>query len=37
VRDVLHNINADGFDSLRPKYVGARPPKLDPAQRAGMK
>ena len=26
VRDVLHNFNADGFDSLRPKYAGGRPP-----------
>ena len=31
VRDVLHNFNADGFDSLRPKYAGGRPPKFDPA------
>src|SRR3954470_12342797 len=34
VRDVLHNFNADGFDSLRPKYAGGRPPKFDVAQRA---
>lgn len=25
VRDVIHNFNADGFDSLRPKYSGGRP------------
>ena len=23
VRDVLHNFNADGFDSLYPRYAGA--------------
>jgi transposase len=28
VRDVIHNFNTDGFDSLRPKYAGGRPPKL---------
>jgi transposase len=33
VRDVLHNFNADGFDSLRPRYAGGRPPKFDTAQR----
>jgi transposase len=37
VRDVLHNFHADGFDSLRPKYAGGRPPKFDPAQRAEIK
>jgi hypothetical protein len=26
VRDVIHNFNADGFDSLQPKYAGGRPP-----------
>lgn len=25
VRDVIHNFNADGFDSLYPKYRGGRP------------
>src|ERR671936_2058935 len=25
VRDVIHNFNADGFDSLYPKYKGGRP------------
>jgi transposase len=37
VRDVLHNFNADGFDSLRPKYAGGRPPKFDLAQREEIK
>jgi transposase len=37
VRDVMHNFNADGFDSLRPKYAGGRPPKFHPAQRAEIK
>lgn len=36
VRDVLHNFNADGFDSLRPKYGGGRPPKFDAEQRADI-
>ncbi len=33
VRDVIHNFNVDGFDSLRPRYAGGRPPKFTPAQR----
>jgi len=37
VRDVIHNFNADGFDSLRPKYAGGRPPKFDEDQRAEIK
>ena len=37
VRDVLHNFNTDGFDSLRPKYAGGRPPKFDTEQRAEIK
>lgn len=37
VRDVLHNFNADGFDSLRPKYAGGRPPKFTPEQRTEIK
>src|SRR5947209_8145931 len=37
VRDVLHNFNADGFDSLKPKYAGGRPPKFDLEQRAEIK
>jgi transposase len=36
VRDVLHNFNADGFDSLQPRYAGGRPPKFDPEQRAAI-
>src|SRR3954454_12401339 len=28
VRDVLHYFNADGFDSLRSRYAGGRPPKF---------
>ena len=27
VRDVIHNCNTDGFDSLSPKYAGGRPVK----------
>jgi transposase len=37
VRDVLHNFNADGFDSLYPRYSGGRPPKFDLRQRAQIK
>jgi transposase len=37
VRDVLHNFNADGFDSLKPRYAGGRPPKFDADQRAQIK
>ena len=37
VRDVLHNFNADGFDSLKPKYAGGRPPKFDLKQRQEIK
>ncbi len=37
VRDVLHNFNADGFDSLKPKYAGGRPPKFTADQRAQIK
>lgn len=36
VRDVIHNFNTDGFDSLRPKYAGGRPPKFDTAHRAAI-
>ncbi|MFE3907932.1 transposase, partial [Streptomyces sp. NPDC059153] len=25
IRDVIHNFNTDGFDSLYPKYKGGRP------------
>lgn len=37
VRDVIHNFNADGFDSLRPRYAGGRPPKFDTSQREQIK
>ena len=37
VRDVLHNFNSDGFDSLYPRYAGGRPPKFDLKQRAKIK
>jgi transposase len=37
VRDVLHNFNADGFDSLKPKYAGGRPPKFTVDQRQEIK
>ena len=37
VRDVLHNFNADGFDSLYPRYAGGRPPVFTLAQRREIK
>jgi transposase len=37
VRDVLHNFNADGFNSLTPKYAGGRPPKFGADQRQEIK
>jgi transposase len=37
VRDVIHNFNADGFDSLHPKYAGGRPPKFTLLQRQEIK
>lgn len=37
VRDVIHNFNTDGFDSLRPKYAGGRPPKFGTSQREQIK
>jgi transposase len=37
VRDVLHNFNTDGFDSLYPRYAGGRPPKFTLPQRAEIK
>ena len=27
VREVVHNFNEDGLDSLYPKYSGGRPPR----------
>jgi transposase len=37
VRDVLHNFNTDGFDSLQPRYAGGRPPKFTLPQRQQIK
>ena len=37
IRDVICNFNADGFDSLYPKYRGGRPPKFTLGQRREIK
>ena len=37
MREVLHNFNADGFDSLAPKYAGGRPPKFTLPERRAIK
>jgi transposase len=37
VRDVIRNFNADGFDSLYPRYKGGRPPKFTLGQRREVK
>jgi hypothetical protein len=37
VRDVLHNFNADGFESLYPRYKGGRLPKFTEQQRDEIK
>ena len=37
VRDVLHNFNADGLDSLKPTYAGGRPPKFGLPQQQQIK
>ncbi len=37
VRDVIHNFNTDGFDSLYPRYAGGRPPKFTLPQRQEIK
>src|SRR5258708_38640165 len=37
VRDVVHNFNADGFESLYPRYAGGRPPVFTLAQRREIK
>jgi transposase len=37
VRKVIHNFNADGFDSLAPKYAGGRPPKFTLPERREIK
>ena len=35
VREVIHNFNEDGFDSLYPKYAGGRPPTFTLPAAAG--
>ena len=37
VRDVIRNFNADGFESLYPKYRGGHPPKFTLGQRREIK
>ncbi|HML00346.1 MAG TPA: IS630 family transposase [Acidimicrobiales bacterium] len=37
VRAVIHNFNADGFDSLEPRYAGGRPPKFTLPERQAIK
>src|SRR6202034_3495754 len=37
VREVIHNFNTDGFDSLAPKYAGGRPPKFTLPERRAIK
>ena len=37
VREVIHNFNADGFESLAPKYAGGRPPKFTLPERQAIK
>ena len=37
VRDVLHNFNADGFESPYPRYAGGHPPAFTLAQRREIK
>lgn len=37
VRAVIHNFNADGFDSLAPRYAGGRPPTFTLGQRREIK
>jgi transposase len=37
VREVLHNFNDDGFESLYPKYSGGRPPTFTLPQRQQIK
>jgi len=37
VREVLHNFNDDGFDSLDARYAGGRPPKFTLPQRQAIK
>src|SRR3954471_17303894 len=37
VRDVIHNFNADGFDSLYPRYAGGRPKTFTLPERREIK
>jgi len=37
VREVIHNFNDDGFESLYPKYAGGRPPTFTLPQRREIK
>jgi transposase len=37
VREVIHNFNRDGFDSLAPKYAGGRPAKFTLPERQAIK
>jgi transposase len=37
VREVIHNFNIDGFDSLAAKYSGGRPPKFTLPERREIK
>ena len=37
VRDVLHNFNRDGFNSLYPRYAGGRPPTFTLPQHREIK
>ena len=37
VREVIHNFNDDGFDSLYPRYSGGRPPRFTLPQRRQIK
>ena len=37
VREVIHNFNVDGFDSLASKYAGGRPPKFTLPERQAIK
>ena len=37
VREVLHNFNRDGFESLYPRYAGGRPPTFTLPQRQAIK
>ena len=37
VRDVIHNFDRDGFDSLAPRYAGGRPPRFTLPQRQEIK